>query len=193
MQGGGPMSRFLTSGRRRYALPLFVAAGSLIPLSTPATAVAKRKHQCTITTRGAFIDFDYGYPNAGTSAKVAGVFDESCDGGKVTTHGASESRNTITDISSGGANSSVNASAGSQAVVGHFKTEGTSYSDRGTLTTTTTGTATPQPDDRFSISGESKITGGTRLYRGAAGSGTFTGSIDPRGVVTTQGTSTETY
>jgi hypothetical protein len=149
----------------------------LVP-SAPATGAATRKHQCTIKTRAGFLEEDYGYPNVGTSAEWAGVFDESCDGGKVTTHGASESRMTITNVSN---------------AVGLFKTEETRYSDRGTLKMTTTGTATPQPESRFGIAGESRVTGGTRLYRGATGSGTFTGSIAPNGLTTTQATSTEVY
>jgi len=150
----------------------------VLVLAVPASGAAKRKHQCTITTRAGVIEGDYGYPNVGTSAKWAGVFDDSCDGGKAATHGAFEWRMTITNISNG---------------VGLFKTEGSSYSDRGTLKTTTTGTATPQPEGRFGIAGESRVAGGTRVYRGATGSGTFTGSIAPNGLTTTEGTSTETW
>ncbi len=149
----------------------------LVP-SAPARGVAKRKHECTIRTRAAFMGSDYGYPNVGTSGEWAGVFDKSCDGGKVTTHGASESRMTITNISNG---------------VGLFETKETSYSDRGTFKTTYTGTATPQPESRFGIAGESRVTGGTRLYRVATGSGTFTGSTAPNGLTTIQGTDTEMY
>jgi hypothetical protein len=116
--------------KRYVILAAMIGLVVLVP-SVSATGAAKRKHECTITTRAAFIESDYGYPNVGTSAESAGVFDQRCDGGKVTTHGVSEFRVTITDIGGGGAVSSANASAGSQAVVAHFRTEGTGYSERG--------------------------------------------------------------
>jgi hypothetical protein len=58
---------------------------------------------------------------------------------------------------------------------------------------TSTGTATPQANGSISYSGESKITSGTRLYRGATGGGTYSGSLTANGTSTQEGTSTETY
>jgi len=163
---------------KRYVSLLAMIGLVALPLSAPARGVAKRKHECTIRIRAAFMGADFGYPNVGTSGEWAGVFDKSCDGGKVTTHGALESRQTITNISNG---------------VGLFETKETSYSDRGTFKTTFTGTATPQPESRFANAGESRVTGGTGLYRGATGIGTFTGSTAPNGLTTTEVESTETW
>jgi hypothetical protein len=179
---------------KRYVTLLAMIGLVVLVPSAPARGLAKRKHQCTNTSRAATLEQDSEYPNVGTSAETAGVFDETCDGGKLVTHGASEFRITITDISMGNAVSSVNASAGSQAApVIKFRTEGTSYSDRGTLKMTSTGTATPQANGSISYSGESKITSGTRLYRGATGGGTYSGSLTANGTSTQEGTSTETY
>ena len=122
------------------------------------------------------------------------MVDTTCDGQK--THGVQEFKTTITDIGggggAGGANS-ISASVESQVVVGHFTNDGVIYFDGGTLKITGTGAATPHPDGTFDTSGQTKITGGTGRYRGATGDGTFTGSIAPNGVISTQGTSTERY
>jgi hypothetical protein len=177
--------------KRYVTLAAVIGLGVLVP-SVPARAARKRTHQCTITTRSAFLEQDDGFPNVGTTAQAAGVVDATCDGQK--THGLQEFKTTITDISGGGGGG-VNvssASVGSQVPVAHFTTEGITYYEQGTLKVTGTGGATPQTQSTFTTSGQTKITGGTGLYRGATGDGQFTGSIAPTGVINTQGTTTET-
>ena len=179
--------------KRSVTLAALTGLVVLVP-SVPAGAARKRTHQCTITTKNATIEQDDGFPNVGTTSDAVGVVDATCDGKKV--HGVQEFKTRITDITGGGGGGGVNsirASVGSQAVVAHFTSDVTGYFDRGTLKSTITGGATPHPDGTLDISGQTKITGGTGQYRGATGPGTFTGSIAPTGVISTQGTSTEKY
>jgi hypothetical protein len=51
------------------------------------------------------------------------------------------------------------------------------YAKRGTIRATTRNVIQPQPDGSLRFVGTFKITGGTRAYRGATGSGTFEGTL----------------
>src|SRR5262245_34372843 len=154
--------------KRYVTLAAVIGLLVLVP-SVPARAARKHTSQCTLTTRFAPVEQDYGFPNVGTTAVGTGAFDQTCDGRE--THGVEEGKTTITEFTGG---------------VSHFRADWITYSDRGTLKMTETGSATPE----FSVSGSLEVTGGTRLYRGATGGGTFTGSVAPNGVTTVDGTMT---
>ena len=51
------------------------------------------------------------------------------------------------------------------------------YAKRGTIRATIKNEIQPQPDGSVRVPGTFKVTGGTRRYKGATGSGTFDGSL----------------
>ena len=70
------------------------------------------------------------------------------------------------------------------AVIVRNKVEGTTstgtatvYAKRGTIRASVNNEIQPQPDGSASLPGTFKVLGGTGVYRGATGNGTFTGTL----------------
>jgi hypothetical protein len=97
-------------------------------------------------------------PNGQSGSKFAGEFT-----GRPLRRSAVLFQNTVTGSTSNG-----------KAVI---------YTKSGTIRATATNQLEPQPDGSVNTPGTFKITGGTGRYRGATGSGTFTGGVPANSTV----------
>ena len=70
--------------------------------------------------------------------------------------------------------------------LGQFNGTSTTFGPFGSINVDFRGTATINPDHSASLRGTSTTTGGTGIYKGATGSGAFTGTQPANSPVTTQ-------
>lgn len=144
---------------RRLALSIPVALALALMISGPAGAGGSQTHKCKIDVTGSFVSVAVLSGNPPLSGSTQDV--NTADGtvcGKAF-HGAGRG---VTNYTAPGA----------------FDGKGITFGPRGAIKNTFSGTGTVMPNGDIAFSGTGKITGGTGLYKGAAGSFTFTGTQD---------------
>jgi hypothetical protein len=150
--------------------PLITVAILATALATSGTASAKVTKRYTSSLSTAAMSTDGGYPGQGGKAVLAGTWDVSPFGsGAVIDH----------------------ITMGRSMAPGVLSFVGTERDllPKGALYALFSGTATIRPDGSVAISARGAFQGGTGLFRGAAGTFTYTG-VTPAGSSITSGRST---
>ena len=139
--------------RHRMLLVLVLLVASALALVPAASGAARRSHALQANVKMATIG-----PNGPNGSTFAGELV-----GKPIGRSALVLRNTVSGSTSTG--------------------KGVLYTSAGKVFATIKNEIQPQPDGSVRVPGTFKVTGGTRRYKGATGSGTFDGSLPANGTV----------